>query len=62
MENKLLKDLIKNLNDPNKKYCEKCDIIIHRASYAKHLRSKKHLNKLQNDNEKSRKYITTNNI
>ena len=37
--------------DPNKRYCEKCDIIIHRASFAKHLRSKKHLNKLQNDNE-----------
>ena len=44
MENKLLKDLIKKLNDPNKKYCEKCEILIHRASFAKHLRSKKHLN------------------
>ena len=38
-----LKDLIKKINDPNKKYCEKCNIIIHRASYAKHLKSKKHL-------------------
>ena len=43
-KNKVLKDLIKKLNDPNKRYCEKCDIIIHRASFAKHLRSKKHLN------------------
>ena len=42
VENKLLKDLIKKLNDPNKKYCEKCEILIHRASFAKHLRSKKH--------------------
>ena len=43
-ENKLLKDLIKKISDPNKKYCERCNIIIHRASYAKHLKSKKHLN------------------
>ena len=42
-KNKLLKDLIKKINDPNKKYCEKCNIIIHRASFAKHLKSKKHL-------------------
>ena len=42
-ENKVLKDLIKKINDPNKRYCEKCEIIIHRASFAKHLRSKKQL-------------------
>ena len=42
-QNKLLKDIIKKLNDPNKRYCERCNIIIHRASYAKHLKSKKHL-------------------
>ena len=42
-KNKLLKDLIKKISDPNKKYCERCNIIIHRASYAKHLKSKKHL-------------------
>ena len=36
--------MIKKINDPNKRYCEKCEIIIHRASFAKHLRSKKHLN------------------
>ena len=50
-KNKLLKDLIQ-INDPNKKYCEKCNIIIHRASYAKHLKNKKHLNNseiIQND-------------
>ena len=50
-KNKLIKDLIKKLNDPNKKYCEICDIHIHRASMSKHLKSKKHLNKLQNNNE-----------
>ena len=50
-KNKLLKDLIKKLNDPNKKYCEICDVIIHRASMSKHLKSKKHLNKLQYNNE-----------
>ena len=31
-----------------KKYCERCNIIIHRASYAKHLKSKKHLNNNEN--------------
>ena len=44
-------------SDPNKKYCEKCGILIHRASLAKHLRSKKHLNKLQNDNEDQQENI-----
>ena len=44
-KNKLLKDLIKKISDPNKKYCERCNIIIHRASFAKHLKSKKHLHK-----------------
>ena len=34
--------MIKKINDPNKKYCEKCNIIIHRASFAKLLKSKKH--------------------
>ena len=43
-KNKIIKDLIKKISDPNKKYCERCNIIIHRASYAKHLKSKKHLN------------------
>ena len=37
-------DTNQRIDDPNKRYCEKCDIIIHRASFAKHLRSKKHLN------------------
>ena len=50
-KNKKLKDLIKKindhnkkLNDPDKKYCEICDIYIHRASMSKDLKSKKHLN------------------
>ena len=43
--------MIKKINDPDKKYCEICDIHIHRASMSKHLKSKKHLNKLQNNNE-----------
>ena len=30
--------------DPNQRYCDVCNIKIHRASMAKHLKSKKHLN------------------
>ena len=34
-----------------KRYCEICDIKIHRASLAKHLKSKKHMDKLSDNNE-----------
>ena len=42
--------------DPNQRYCEICDIQIHRASLAKHLKSKKHINKLSNNNDRSNRY------
>ena len=37
--------------NPDQKYCEICDIQIHRSSLAKHLKSKKHINKLSSNNE-----------
>ena len=43
--------------DPNQRYCEICNIQSHRASMSKHLKSKKHMNKLQYNNEDQRDII-----
>ena len=48
---KKINDHNEKLNELDKKYCEICDIHINRASMSKHLKSKKRLNKLQNNNE-----------
>ena len=34
-------------NDNNSRRCDICNFVVHRASYAKHLKSKKHLEKKQ---------------
>ena len=33
----------------NSRKCELCNVDVHRASYVKHLRSKKHLEKIKRD-------------
>ena len=54
-KNKIIEEDINISNlfdyDPNQRHCEICNIQIHRASMSKHLKSKKHMNKLSNKNE-----------
>ena len=38
----------------NSRTCEICNVNVHRASYVKHLRSKKHLEKKTKSNEYTR--------
>ena len=44
---------IENMEQKNMKRCEDCNIDVHRASYSRHLKTKRHLEKKENKPKKN---------